>query len=400
MESAPLSGSPSPLPPTAEQQAAPSSKHNRVVWHLVGAFFLLLGLCAWLFFHDDPAPETSDLLPRWSRSQDPANPLSQFCTIASNAPLFWGRIGDKEIIEFEQSNSAVFQHFQQLINSPVETWAWTDHDNLLTWFKVDPIHLPISGIKNYLAAKHDLALTKDDQEEALICATRLLKLGTGIAGAESDLHRLDLGTDIYFAGLKALKANRTLQWRATSTREILAALEEGGALTAYLRGQEQIAAIRPMEADRNRWSYLADGNYAGKHFHIGWTSSTPTFLSTVMASTAIHHAIQIELALRLYQIDHHQLPASLNDLVPTYLSSVPLDPFSNAPMRWNKVTQVVYSVGTNLVDDHGDAKPLTYLHKLMDQRDIGITIASKNMSDTPGLPNPPSPEGGPALDDY
>lgn len=385
--------------------------------------------------------------------------MAQFCTTASNAPLFWGRIGDKEIIEFEQSNSAAFQHFQQLINSPVETWAWTDQDNLLTWFKEDPIHLPISGIKNYLEAKHDLALTKDDQEEALICATRLLKLGTGIARAESNLNRLDFGTGIYFAGLKALdaavrdlntstpllrrslnalyqhsgptsddyafavrhshllavkiletakaqgaefimqespyptsrvpllkraiKPNRTLQWRATNTREILAALEKGGALNAYLRGQEQIAAIRPMEADRNRWSYLADGNYAGKHFHIGWTTSTPTFLSTVMASTAIHHAIQIELALRLYQIDHHQLPASLNDLVPTYLSSVPLDPFSNAPMRWNKGKSLIYSIGTNLVDDDGDVKPFTYLHELLDQPDIGIAIPSKKTSTEP-----------------
>lgn len=441
----------------------------------MGVCFLLLGLGAWLFFRDDPAPQTSDLLPRWSRLQDPANPLAQFCESVSDTLPFWGQIDDKKIREFEQGGSAAFLKYQHLIKSPIETWAWTDRDNMLTWHREDPVHFPIVGIQKYLEEKYELALRNNHQEEALICAIHLLKLGTGIAKAEGDHHRLDLATTLYVAGLKALKSaiqdpntpapvmrkalesldqysgptsddyafalrichvlaikiletakaqgaelliqdspfptsrvpllkrtlkpNRTLQWRATNTRETLTALEEGGALKAFLRGQEQIAAIRPMEANRNRWSYLADGNYAGKHFHIGWTTSTPTFLTSLMTSGAIRHALRIELALRLYEIDHHQFPASLNDLVPTYLPSVPSDPFSNAPMRWHKGKRTIYSIGTNLADDGGDVKPFTYLHELQDQPDIGIAIRSEKTSNPSGPPKPASSEDGPALND-
>jgi hypothetical protein len=43
-------------------------------------------------------------------------------------------------------------------------------------------------------------------------------------------------------------------------------------------------------------------------------------------------AAAIDLAVRLYQIDHEKLPARVEDLVPTYLKEAPIDPTTGAPL--------------------------------------------------------------------
>lgn len=45
-------------------------------------------------------------------------------------------------------------------------------------------------------------------------------------------------------------------------------------------------------------------------------------------------ACQLKLALRLYQAENGELPAGLDALVPRYLQSIPLDPFSGQPLRY------------------------------------------------------------------
>jgi hypothetical protein len=46
----------------------------------------------------------------------------------------------------------------------------------------------------------------------------------------------------------------------------------------------------------------------------------------------------------------------LNELVPTYLSSLPRDPFDGEPLRFKRRASgyVVYSIGSDLRDDGGD----------------------------------------------
>lgn len=38
-----------------------------------------------------------------------------------------------------------------------------------------------------------------------------------------------------------------------------------------------------------------------------------------------------------------RLPAALQELVPQYIETVPIDPFNDKPMRWNASLQSVYS---------------------------------------------------------
>ena len=67
--------------------------------------------------------------------------------------------------------------------------------------------------------------------------------------------------------------------------------------------------------------------------------------------------MRIAVAVERYRRDHGELlPNDLQDLVPTYLPAVPIDPFSGQEMRFAKVADgyVAYSVGSNRRDDGGD----------------------------------------------
>jgi len=59
------------------------------------------------------------------------------------------------------------------------------------------------------------------------------------------------------------------------------------------------------------------------------------------------------LALRHYSLVNQALPDSLSDLVPDYLPTSPIDPFSGVPLRYEPERKVVYSVGFNFIDDGG-----------------------------------------------
>jgi len=64
-------------------------------------------------------------------------------------------------------------------------------------------------------------------------------------------------------------------------------------------------------------------------------------------------------ALRAYQLDHHgQYPSTLSQLVPAYISKVPLDPFAaSSPLVYRRTCAVyaLYSVGPDMKDDKGVA---------------------------------------------
>lgn len=63
------------------------------------------------------------------------------------------------------------------------------------------------------------------------------------------------------------------------------------------------------------------------------------------------------LAIRWYQADHNgKLPATLNDLVPAYLPTVPIDLMDGKPLRFRGTGDrpMIWSVGEDMTDDGGD----------------------------------------------
>ena len=65
-------------------------------------------------------------------------------------------------------------------------------------------------------------------------------------------------------------------------------------------------------------------------------------------------ATRLTAGLKAYSIEHKgQLPGSLDELVPTYLSDMPLDPFSSQPFKYNPEKKIIYSVGESKKDVGG-----------------------------------------------
>jgi hypothetical protein len=65
---------------------------------------------------------------------------------------------------------------------------------------------------------------------------------------------------------------------------------------------------------------------------------------------------QTALAVERYRLAHtNSLPTSLEELVPTYLKSTPIDPCDGQPLRFKKLDKgyVVYGVGSDGTDESG-----------------------------------------------
>jgi len=72
--------------------------------------------------------------------------------------------------------------------------------------------------------------------------------------------------------------------------------------------------------------------------------------------------IQTDIALRRFNADQGNYPAKLDDLVPRYLKTIPIDPFGiGKPLRYKPLdggkSFLVYSVGGNMTDDGGKPSP-------------------------------------------
>jgi hypothetical protein len=63
------------------------------------------------------------------------------------------------------------------------------------------------------------------------------------------------------------------------------------------------------------------------------------------------------IALKRYELRHHQLPATLDELTPGLLKAVPIDCMDGQPLRYRSRvdgTFLLYSVGEDGKDDGGD----------------------------------------------
>lgn len=69
-----------------------------------------------------------------------------------------------------------------------------------------------------------------------------------------------------------------------------------------------------------------------------------------------HQILMTQFALRAYFLDHHTYPASLKDLTPNYLNSIPSDPFAvkgSLQYKRNKTGYILYSIGPDGIDSGG-----------------------------------------------
>jgi hypothetical protein len=125
---------------------------------------------------------------------------------------------------------------------------------------------------------------------------------------------------------------------------------------------ERAAALQAWEAATN---HLHSNHQAFEVFSATWPISLfiPALnRANVRAETARteRRLSQVAFALAAFKADHGSYPATLAELTPKDLATVPLDSFSETPLRYAPTAKgyTLYSVGPNLNDDGGkDSKP-------------------------------------------
>jgi hypothetical protein len=102
---------------------------------------------------------------------------------------------------------------------------------------------------------------------------------------------------------------------------------------------------------------------------------TQSLESSEKRHAAARRVFLTDLAVRIYRAEHGEAPPDLNALVPSILKTVPVDPYTNKPLRYQKRGNdgVVYSVGPDR-DDDNLATPLAKRH--IDTTDGDFTIDS------------------------
>lgn len=96
-----------------------------------------------------------------------------------------------------------------------------------------------------------------------------------------------------------------------------------------------------------RWKMIFTKNVVGRIiFYVTGLSLSSAIEKQCQADLATN-AVQLELALKEYEIDNGSLPPDLNSLVSQYIAAVPQDPFDHQPIRYNAQKKILYSVGLN-----------------------------------------------------
>jgi len=82
------------------------------------------------------------------------------------------------------------------------------------------------------------------------------------------------------------------------------------------------------------------------------------------------------LAVEEFRTTGSHLPELLAELVPTYLDSVPIDPFDGQPLRYRKLDPgyVVYSIGQDGQDDGGRESPQRIKSTDTNSYDLTFTV--------------------------
>ncbi|WP_050026077.1 hypothetical protein [Verrucomicrobium sp. BvORR034] len=153
-----------------------------------------------------------------------------------------------------------------------------------------------------------------------------------------------------------LKINRTVGMYMGRGEAVLAALDQGWseALRVEQAFEKTSTAAMPVHGT---WRHYVESNAQGRIMHAFASRHAMQYLELVMTTHADFEAARINLALRLFEVDHQRLPHDLQSLVPTYLPAVPLAPFSGKPMRWNLEAATICAISSEADNERGNHTP-------------------------------------------
>jgi hypothetical protein len=159
---------------------------------------------------------------------------------------------------------------------------------------------------------------------------------------ERDLHR---GWNKWRLGWPFFKPNQAARYLAEGMTPLISSAD----IPAYERTLD--LESRGAGDDNPTGSLFAGSKFMAEYFLVALRGSlTHTDVNSFQLG-----ATRTLLALLLARAETSSLPASLEALVPRYLTAVPLDPFSGEPLHYSSSERIIYSVGID-GEDGGSAQ--------------------------------------------
>ena len=99
-----------------------------------------------------------------------------------------------------------------------------------------------------------------------------------------------------------------------------------------------------------------------RHYYILSALMLPALGNTIIKEAnelAQVRSAQTALAVERFRLANGKPPENLNELVPQFLSAVPMDPFDGQPLRYHRLAKgyVIYSIGSDGEDNGGRERP-------------------------------------------
>ncbi len=293
-------------------------------------FLQIMGLSAFLDGdHDEVITICNDMVTLSERLQQPSEMCTVITRLASGG--IWGTaaelleevtprlavVDSDQKVERKASGAVLRERVERLITRILDDKAvWQAHDDGLVWDRASYAELMI-GVRNSL-------------NPAGVTSSPSSFFYTGIFGNILGKPLLDLDTARTIGYLNQCR-------RAVALRDWQAVQEQGAILDRAYKG--------------NQWTEIAQ---------LLSRNILPTVTRAAeltFRDVATRRMAAIALAIRLYEIDHGERPEKLDDLVPNYLPSVPIDPFASPPQPFGYLPEaeppVLYCVDADGVDQGG-----------------------------------------------
>jgi hypothetical protein len=143
-----------------------------------------------------------------------------------------------------------------------------------------------------------------------------------------------------------------------------------------------------VERAEQQWAVLARESYEqAPDFDSvhGAASADRVFLAHPLANplsllfdvharaVSLHSLARVAVAIQRHRLRHGRDPEILQELVPTFLASIPEDPFGQGPLRYVRDSTEcrLYSVGKNRTDEGGDDNDIAFTVPIMSRNTDG-----------------------------
>jgi hypothetical protein len=108
-----------------------------------------------------------------------------------------------------------------------------------------------------------------------------------------------------------------------------------------------------ISTNDSTFKLILSGNAMGEVFIRLLMPAGEKFLSKKCRENVHVAATQTILALKCYNLKYGALPQTFSNLIPEFLSAIPIDDFDGKPLRYSAEKKTIYSVGVDLIDSAG-----------------------------------------------